>query len=104
MVPTVEREVRTGSLRSMAMAGGMPVMAFTRGRSMAVHELPGIGREGFHIAALALGVEGVQGQGGLAGAADARHHGKTMQGDLQVQILEIVLAGPLDFDGRIIHF
>jgi hypothetical protein len=24
MVPTVDREVRTGSLRSMAMAGGMP--------------------------------------------------------------------------------
>ena len=34
MVPTVEREVRTGFVWSMAMAGGIPSMRSTRGRSM----------------------------------------------------------------------
>ena len=34
MVPTVEREVRTGLVWSMAMAGGMPSTRSTRGLSM----------------------------------------------------------------------
>ena len=34
MVPTVEREVRTGLVWSMAMAGGTPSTASTAGRSI----------------------------------------------------------------------
>ncbi len=34
-------------------------------------ELAGVGREALHVAALALGVEDVEGQGGFAGPADA---------------------------------
>ena len=33
-----------------------------------LQELAGVGREGFHVAALPFGVDGIEGQGGLAGA------------------------------------
>ena len=37
-----------------------------------VEKLPGIGRKAFHIAALAFGIKGVEGEGRFAGAAQAR--------------------------------
>ena len=72
MVPTVEREVRTGFVWSMAMAGGMPVDAVHLRLVHAIEELPRVGGERLDVAALAFGVDGVEGERGLARAADAR--------------------------------
>ena len=76
---------------------------FHPGSVHAVHELAGIGRKGFHVAALALRIQGVQGQGRFAGTAHAGHHGEALQGDVQIDIFQIVLAGAFDLDYRIVH-
>ena len=65
-------------------------------------EHPGIGAEGLHIPSLALGVDGVEGQGGLAGAGEARHDHQLVPGDGDVDILQIVGAGAFD-DDLVLH-
>jgi len=64
----------------------------------AVEELAGVGAEGLDVAALALGVEGVEHQRGLARTAGAGHHGELPCPDIQVEVLEVVLAGAADAD------
>jgi hypothetical protein len=64
----------------------------------AVQELACIGREGLHVAPLPLGVEGVEGQRRLAAAADPRDHGETVEGQVQVEVLQVVLAGTANLD------
>ena len=64
-------------------------------------ELPGIGRQGFHIAALALGIDGVESQRGLAGAGQARDHDQPVPGQVQVQVPEVV--GPRAADADVLH-
>ena len=65
-------------------------------------EHPGIGAEGLHIPSLALGVDGVEGQGGLAGAGEARHDHQLVPGDGDVDVLQIIGAGAFD-DDLILH-
>ena len=69
----------------------------------AVHELASIGREGFHITALAFSVQCVKHQAGLAGAAGACHHGQFAGADVQIQVLQIVLARAADANGSLGH-
>ena len=57
-------------------------------------ELPGVGRQRLDVAALALGVDGVEGQGGLARPGDAREHDQLLAGQLEGDVLEVVLARP----------
>ena len=64
----------------------------------ALEELPGVGGEGLDVPALALGVEGVEGQRGLAAAAHAGHHDQLPERQLQVEALQVVLPRPLDED------
>ncbi len=64
----------------------------------AVEELAGVSREGLHVPALPLGVERVEHQRGLARAAGAGHHGELTGADVQVEVLEVVLAGAADAD------
>ena len=47
---------------SMEMAGDRPSMESTSGFSICPKNMPGIGGEALHIAALSLGVDGVEGQ------------------------------------------
>ena len=54
-------------------------------------ELPRVGGERFHIAPLALRVDGVERKGGLPGAGQPRQHDKAVARDFDVDILEIVL-------------
>ena len=61
-------------------------------------ELAGVGGQAFHVAALALGVDGVEGEGGLAGAAEAGDDGEAVARDLDVDVLEVVLARAADTD------
>lgn len=67
----------------------------------AVEELPGVGGEGLDIASLALGVEGVEGEGGLAGAAEAGDDHEIAGGQVEVEALQVVLAGAADSDHRV---
>jgi MFS family permease len=54
-------------------------------------ELPRVGGQGLHVAALALGVEaGVEGQRGLAGAGQAGDHDQLVAGQIEVDILRML--------------
>ncbi len=63
-----------------------------------IEELARVGRERFHVAALALGVDGVEGERGFAGAAQARDHREGVARDFDVDIFEIVLASAVHGD------
>ena len=72
---------------------------FDLGFLQAVEELPGLGGQAFDLAALAFGVQGVEGQRGFARAAQAGDDHQAVAGNGQVDVLQIVLAGADDFDG-----
>ena len=59
-----------------------------------VEELAGVGRERFDIAALALGVDGVEGERALAGAGETGDHGERVAGDAHVDVAQVMLARP----------
>ena len=61
-------------------------------------ELTGIGGQGFHISALALRVNGIEGQGGLAAARQAGQDDQLVAGNGQVNSLQVMLPGAFDPD------
>ncbi len=63
-----------------------------------LEKLPGVGRERFDVAALALGVDGVEGEGGFPRAGQAREHDEPVARQIDVEALQIVLAGAADAD------
>ena len=65
----------------------------------AVEELPRVRREGLDVAALPLGVEGVEDERGLARARDAGDDDQFPGRDRDGQVLEVVLPGAVDDDG-----
>ena len=89
-------------------AGGGPLFNGDRGAEAVdgihvrtfhlVQELPRVGGERLHVTALAFGVDGVERQRGLARAAQTRDHGEAIARDFHVNVLEIVLARPVDRD------
>ncbi|OQB18770.1 MAG: hypothetical protein BWY13_01396 [Euryarchaeota archaeon ADurb.Bin190] len=75
---------------------GLLLYGYGRGESLdAVHiglvhlaqELAGVGGKRFHIAALPLGIDGVEGQGGLARAGDAGDDYEPVTGQLYGDVL-----------------
>ena len=66
-----------------------------RGR---LHELARIGVERLEVAALALVEQDVEGERGLARARDAGDHGEAPARDVDVDVLEVVLARVVDAD------
>ena len=62
-------------------------------------ELPGIGGQRLHVAALPLGVDDVKGQGGLARPGRPAHDHELVARNIQGQVLEIVVPGTLYVDG-----
>ena len=62
-------------------------------------ELPGVGGQGLHVAALALGIDDVEGQGGLARPGRPAHDHEPVARDVQGQVLEIVVPGAFYMDG-----
>ena len=64
----------------------------------AAHEVPREGGQGLQEAALALAEQGVEGQGGLARAGDARDDREAAPGELDVKALQVVGLGPADED------
>ncbi len=68
------------------------------------HKVPGIGREGVHIAPPAFGADGVEGEGGLAAAAYPGDYHQLAPRDVHIDILEVVGAGSAYFyEGFFIH-
>ena len=61
-------------------------------------ELARVGGERLHITSLALGVDGVEGERGLAGAAQPRDDDEAVARDLDRDVLEVVLASAGDGD------
>ena len=61
-------------------------------------ELAHVGAEALHIATLAFGVEGVEGERALAGTTEARDYGQLPQGEVDVDIAEVVDARTTDSD------
>ncbi len=61
-------------------------------------ELAGVGRQRLDVAALALGVDGVEGQRGLARAGQAREDDETVARQLEGDVAEVVLSRPPDGD------
>ena len=66
------------------------------------HELPRVGRERLHVAALPLGIDRVEGQRGLARAREARDDHQFAARDLQIDVLEVVHPRSVYLD-RIFH-
>jgi hypothetical protein len=68
-----------------------------------LQELPRVGGERLDVAPLALRIDGVERQGGLAGPGQPGDDHELVPGDLDVDVLEIVLAGPTDDDAVRCH-
>ena len=69
----------------------------------AVQKLTRVGRKGFHIAPLPFGVQGVKHQTRLARAAGAGDHRQLAGADVQIEILEVVLARAANADKTVGH-
>ena len=61
-------------------------------------ELAGVAAQRLDVAALALGVDGVEGERALARAAGPGEHHQLALGHIQVDVLEVVLGGATDLD------
>ena len=83
--------------------GGEAVDGVDVGALHLVEELAGVGGEGFDVAALAFGVDGVEGERGLAGAGEAGDDGEGVARDADVDVAQVVLARSADGDVRDAH-
>ena len=76
--------------------GGDALDAVNPGTIHSFEELAGVGAKGFGVAALAFGVEGVEGQGGFTGSGGSGQDMEHPEGKIEGEIPEIVLACALD--------
>ena len=97
-VPTVERELGVPAALLERDGGRQPGDHFHLGVVPLLDEPPGVGRHGLEVAALRLGVDGAEGQGGLAGAGDAGERDDRVAGHVHVHVAQVVLAGAADPD------
>ena len=98
MVPTVERGTAAGGLLFDGDGGAQAVDRIDVGPLHLVEKLARVGGKRLHIAALAFGVDGVEGQRGFPGAAQAGDHGEAVAGNLDVDVLQVVLARAMHGD------
>ena len=68
-----------------------------------VEELAGVGGEGFDVAALALGIDGVEGERRFARAGEAGDDGERVARDADVDVAQVVLARSADCNVRDTH-
>jgi hypothetical protein len=57
-----------------------------------IEKLARVGRQGFDVAALAFGVNGVEGERRFAGAGESCDDGQAVAWDFDVDVFEVVLA------------
>ena len=82
--------------------GGEPVDVIDVRLLHALEELPRVRGERLDVAPLALGVDGVEGEGGLARAGGSRDDRERASRDLEVEAFEIVLPRAAD-DDPVLH-
>src|SRR5256712_5962873 len=78
--------------------GRQPLDRVDLGLLHLLEELPRVGGERLDVAALALGVDGVEGERGLARAREPRQDDELVPGELHVDVLEVVLASTTHHD------
>jgi hypothetical protein len=66
-------------------------------------ELASVGGEGFDIAALAFGEEGIEGHGGFSGAGDASEADESATGEVEGDVAEVMFASATDLDDFLRH-
>jgi hypothetical protein len=91
-VPTVERGLRRGRLLLDGDGRRQAVDLVDVRLLHHLEELAGIGRQALDVAALALGIDRVEGERGLARAGQAGHHDQAVARQVEVDVLQIVLA------------
>ncbi len=64
----------------------------------ALQKLPRIGREGFDIAALPLGIDGVKGQRRLSASRDSGDHRQAIVRNFEIDVLQIMNARAANYD------
>src|SRR5207244_4619797 len=69
-----------------------------------IEELPGIGRETFHVAPLAFGIESIEGERRFPRAAQPGDDHQLFPRYFDVEVLQIVLACTTDLDNLRRHF
>ena len=97
-MPTVERGLREVVFCSIEIAGDRPSIEFDLGLLHQLEELPRIGGQALDIAALALGIDRVEGERGLARARQPGDHHQAVARQLDIDVLEIVLPRAADPD------
>lgn len=91
-MPTVDRGLRETLCCSKEIAGESPSI-FSHVRLVHLgQKLPGVGRKGFHVTALALCIHNVKGQGGFSRARRPADHYQFVAGNVQADVFEIVLT------------
>ncbi len=98
MVPTVERGERVVVFLFDGDRGRKSFDGIDVGALHLIQELPRVGGERFDVAALAFGVERVEGERGLAGAGKTRDHRKRVARDFEADVLQVVLPRAADDD------
>ena len=94
MVPTVERGLRDADFWSMEIAGRQPLDEVHVRLVHLAQELPGVAGERLHVAALSLGVDGVEGQRALPRAGQPGEDDEPVSRQVQRDVAKVVLAGP----------
>jgi hypothetical protein len=94
--PTVERGLREVVFWSIEIAGESPVDRVDVGLLHHLQELARVRGEALDVAALALGVDRVERQGGLARSGQSGDADEAVPRQPDVDVLEVVLAGPVD--------
>jgi hypothetical protein len=68
------------------------------GHANLVDQAPGIGRDRFEIAPLGFGIQRGERQRGLARTGHAGEHHQGIAGNIDIDVLQVVLAGATDAD------
>jgi hypothetical protein len=110
--PEIVVDLRGGPDRRAARLGRVLLLDRDRGRDPldrvderllhALEELLGVGGERLDVAALTLGVERVERERALPRPGRAGEHGQATPRNVEVDALQVVLAGSADADG-VIH-
>ncbi len=66
-------------------------------------KLPGISRQRFHVAALSFRIQRIEGERAFARAGDAGEDDQAIAGQLEIDVLQIVLAGAANDKGAVLH-
>ncbi len=82
---------------------GKPLDEIDVGLIHLLEELPGVGRQGLHVAALPLGIDRIKRERGFAGAGKPRDDDELIPGDDNLDILEIMFPGALYPDMGLRH-